>query len=113
MRTFQLDTKIVLAVKYLFHSGHNFRNSFNYSTSLFIERLYAKPVLTQAAINQTRLIGEMARLTCEFLSDLHPSIYWMYFTKQEYIYNETIIDASTKESIVYKDVTKIVMVRVE
>ncbi|CAH2095154.1 unnamed protein product [Euphydryas editha] len=31
-----------------------------------------------------------------------------YFTKHEYIYNETTTDAFTKESVVYKDVTKIV-----
>ncbi|XP_047537588.1 fibroblast growth factor receptor homolog 1-like isoform X1 [Vanessa atalanta] len=72
------------------------------------ERLYAKPVLTQAAVNQTKLVGETARFSCEFLTDLHPSLYWMYFTKHEYIYNETTTDASTKESVVYKDVTKIV-----
>ncbi|CAH2095160.1 unnamed protein product [Euphydryas editha] len=77
-------------------------------TSLFIERLYAKPVLTQAAVNQTKLVGETARFSCEFLTDLHPSVYWMYFTKHEYIYNETTTDAFTKESVVYKDVTKIV-----
>ncbi|CAH0732011.1 unnamed protein product, partial [Brenthis ino] len=72
------------------------------------ERLYAKPVLTQAAVNQTKLVGETARFSCEFLTDLHPSLYWMYFNKHEYIYNETTTDVSTKESIVYKDVTKIV-----
>ncbi|CAH2095159.1 unnamed protein product [Euphydryas editha] len=72
------------------------------------ERLYAKPVLTQAAVNQTKLVGETARFSCEFLTDLHPSVYWMYFTKHEYIYNETTTDAFTKESVVYKDVTKIV-----
>ncbi|CAG9567879.1 unnamed protein product [Danaus chrysippus] len=72
-----------------------------------LERLYAKPVLTQAAVNQTKLVGETAKFSCEYLSDLHPLVYWMYFTKHEYIYNETTTDSSN-ESIVYDDITKIV-----
>ncbi|XP_073959713.1 fibroblast growth factor receptor homolog 1-like isoform X2 [Choristoneura fumiferana] len=51
------------------------------------ERLYAKPVLTRAAENQTVLVGETAKFSCEFLSDMHPSVYWMYFRKYEHIYN--------------------------
>lgn len=100
--------------KIIFQQHIDFNNSFlsHKISSLFIERLYAKPVLTQAAVNQTKLVGETARFSCEFLTDLHPSLYWMYFNKHEYIYNETMTDASTKESIVYKDVSKIVTVRV-
>lgn len=78
---------------------------------LSIERLYAKPVLTQAAVNQTKLVGQTAKFSCEFLSDLHPSVYWMYFNKHEYIYNESTSDAASKEPVVYKDVSKIVLVR--
>ncbi|CAK1545604.1 unnamed protein product [Leptosia nina] len=73
------------------------------------ERLYAKPVLTQAAVNQTKLVGQTAKFSCEFLSDLHPSVYWMYFNKHEYIYNESTSDASSKEPVVYKDVSKVVL----
>lgn len=80
--------------------------------SFFIERLYAKPILTVAAVNQTKVVGSTAVFSCEFLTDLHPYIYWMYFNKNEYIYNETTTDPSAKESIVYQDLTKIVTVRV-
>ncbi|CAH2235693.1 jg18062 [Pararge aegeria aegeria] len=72
------------------------------------ERLYAKPVLTVAAVNLTKVVGSTAIFSCEFLSDLHPYIYWMYFSKNEYIYNETTTDPSSKESVVYEDQTKFV-----
>ncbi|XP_013195761.2 fibroblast growth factor receptor 3 isoform X1 [Amyelois transitella] len=51
-----------------------------------IERVFSKPVLTKAVLNQTRMVGEAARLTCQFLSDLHPFIQWMYFPKDEYMF---------------------------
>ncbi|CAG4987589.1 unnamed protein product [Colias eurytheme] len=73
------------------------------------ERLYAKPVLTQGAVNQTKLVGQTAKFSCEFLSDLHPSVYWMYFNKHEYIYNESTSDPASKELIVYNDVSKVVL----
>ncbi|XP_026736083.1 fibroblast growth factor receptor homolog 1-like [Trichoplusia ni] len=75
------------------------------------ERLYAKPVLTRGADNQTVVVGETARFECQFLTDLHPSVYWMYFTRDEYIYNETVdpSDATTKENVVYFDRNKVVV----
>lgn len=54
------------------------------------ERLYAKPVLTQGAVNQTRIVGETARFSCDFLSDMHPYLYWMYFSKDDYVYSDAI-----------------------
>ncbi|KPJ10719.1 Fibroblast growth factor receptor-like 1 [Papilio machaon] len=73
------------------------------------ERLYAKPVLTQGVVNQTKLVGETAKLSCEFLSDLHPYVFWMFFTNDEYNYNVTIDtnDGATQESIVFYDTTKL------
>lgn len=77
-----------------------------------LERLYAPPVLTQAARNQTILVGQTAKFSCEFLSDLHPSVYWMYFEKYDHIYNETNSETSNDKSVIYKDQNKIIMVRV-
>lgn len=76
----------------------------------FIERLYAKPVLTQGAENQTKLIGETARFSCEFLTDMHPFVYWMFFNKDQRLY-ESPDDPSVKEVIIRNDSSKIVSVR--
>ncbi|CAB3233746.1 unnamed protein product [Arctia plantaginis] len=74
------------------------------------ERLYAKPVLTRGAENVTVLVGETVRFSCQFLTDMHPSIFWLYFTRDDYIYNYTVDpnDTSAKETIVYYDMNKIV-----
>ncbi|XP_013147632.1 PREDICTED: fibroblast growth factor receptor homolog 1-like isoform X1 [Papilio polytes] len=82
----------------------------NHTVILHIqERLYAKPVLTQGVVNQTKLVGETAKLSCEFLSDLHPYVFWMFFTNDEYNYNVTIDtnEGATQESIVFYDKTKL------
>ncbi|XP_048478000.1 fibroblast growth factor receptor homolog 1 isoform X2 [Plutella xylostella] len=61
----------------------------NHSVDVHVqERLYSKPVLTQGAMNLTRLVGENASFSCEFLSDLHPSVYWMYLAKDQYLLKE-------------------------
>lgn len=78
---------------------------------MFIERLYSKPVITQGASNLTMLVGGTARFGCKFLSDLHPYICWMYFRKDETIYHEPS-NNTVKELVVYKDITRVVMVRV-
>ncbi|KOB74358.1 Fibroblast growth factor receptor [Operophtera brumata] len=70
------------------------------------ERLYAKPVLTKGAVNQTKLFGQTAEFSCEFLSDMHLAVYWMYFTRDEFVYNDTWVDEN-KESVVYFDSNKI------
>ncbi|XP_028157928.1 fibroblast growth factor receptor homolog 1-like isoform X1 [Ostrinia furnacalis] len=81
----------------------------NHTTELGVqERLYAKPVLTQGAENQTRLIGETARFSCEFLTDMHPWVYWMFFRKDQRLYNDTVDDPSAKEVIITNDSSKIV-----
>lgn len=71
-------------------------------------------MLTRGADNLTVVVGETARFSCQFLTDMHPSVYWMYFTKDEYIYNDTVDpnDATVKETIVYFDKNKVVSVRV-
>ncbi|KAJ8709066.1 hypothetical protein PYW07_008892 [Mythimna separata] len=75
------------------------------------ERLYAKPVLTRGAENQTVVVGDTAKFSCQFLTDLHPSVFWMYFTKDEYVYNYTVDpnDASVKETIVFYSENKVVV----
>ncbi|CAH2985684.1 unnamed protein product [Chilo suppressalis] len=73
------------------------------------ERLYAKPVLTQGAENQTKLVGETARFICEFLTDMHPYIYWMFFNKYEYIYGDTEYEDDGKESMIHADANKIIV----
>lgn len=83
----------------------------NHTVVLHIqERLYAKPVLTRGADNLTVVVGDTARFSCQFLTDMHPSVYWMYFSRDEYVYNYNVDpnDASVKETIVYFDNTKIV-----
>lgn len=68
-------------------------------------------MLTKGVENQTRLVGETARFTCEFLSDMHPYIYWMYFSKDEYLYEES----DTSQSLVSNETVannKPIMVRV-
>jgi hypothetical protein len=80
----------------------------------FIERLYAKPVLTQGAENQTKLVGETVRFSCEFLTDMHPYVYWMFFNKDENMYAETDLadgDPSGKETVIMNDLNKLVTVR--
>ncbi|CAK1593714.1 unnamed protein product [Parnassius mnemosyne] len=82
----------------------------NHTVILHIqERLYAKPVLTQGVVNQTKLVGETAKFSCKFLSDLHPYVYWMFFTNDEYNYNITIDtnDGVAQESVVHYDTTKV------
>lgn len=79
--------------------------------SLIVERVYAKPVLTQGVVNQTKLLGQTAEFSCDFLSDMHPFVYWMYFTRDEFVYNDTWVDEN-KESVVYFDVNKLMTVRV-
>ncbi|KAL0803348.1 hypothetical protein ABMA28_017411 [Loxostege sticticalis] len=80
----------------------------NHTTELGVqERLYAKPVLTQGAENQTKLIGETARFSCEFLTDMHPFVYWMFFNKDQRLY-ESPDDPSVKEVIIRNDSSKIV-----
>ncbi|KAH9643969.1 hypothetical protein HF086_004230, partial [Spodoptera exigua] len=80
------------------------------STNFFIERLYAKPVLTAGADNQTVLVGETARFSCQFLTDMHPSVYWMYFTRDENINNVTVdpSDVKLQQTMVYYDKNKVV-----
>lgn len=53
-------------------------------SNTFLERLYSKPVLTQGAVNETRLLGDNVTFSCEFLSDLHPYVYWLFLTKDQY-----------------------------
>nr|BAE94422.1 fibroblast growth factor receptor [Spodoptera frugiperda] len=74
------------------------------------ERLYAKPVLTAGADNQTVLVGETARFSCQFLTDMHPSVYWMYFTRDETFENVTVnpADVTLQQSMVYYDKNKVV-----
>ncbi|CAH0677611.1 unnamed protein product [Spodoptera exigua] len=74
------------------------------------ERLYAKPVLTAGADNQTVLVGETARFSCQFLTDMHPSVYWMYFTRDENINNVTVdpSDVKLQQTMVYYDKNKVV-----
>lgn len=98
-------------------------NTINYWTSFiliryvlnFIERLYAKPVLTHGANNQTVLVGETARFNCEFLSDMHPYVFWMYFAKDEVIYHYPTdpSEGYAKEMVVYNDTNKIKEVRLK
>lgn len=70
-------------------------------------------MLTRGADNVTILVGETARFSCQFLTDMHPSIFWLYFTRDDYIYNYTVDpnDTSAKETIVYFDKNKLVSVR--
>ncbi|CAG9793599.1 unnamed protein product [Diatraea saccharalis] len=72
------------------------------------ERLYAKPVLTQGAENQTTLVGKTARFTCEFLSDLHPYVYWMFFNKDENIYGDVEYEDDAKAPMIHADTNKII-----
>lgn len=95
----------------LFNDEFMYILSLNYFILSLVERLYAKPVLTQGAVNQTKLFGQTAEFSCEFLSDMHLAVYWMYFTKDEFVYNDTWVDEN-KESIVYFDSNKIMTVRV-
>ncbi|KAF9813791.1 hypothetical protein SFRURICE_007946 [Spodoptera frugiperda] len=75
-----------------------------------LQRLYAKPVLTAGADNQTVLVGETARFSCQFLTDMHPSVYWMYFTRDETFENVTVnpADVTLQQSMVYYDKNKVV-----
>lgn len=59
------------------------------------------------------VVGDTARFGCQFLTDMHPSVFWMYFTRDEYVYNYTVDpnDASVKENIVILNENKIVSVR--
>ncbi|CAH2054795.1 unnamed protein product, partial [Iphiclides podalirius] len=58
---------------------------------------------------ETKLVGETAKFSCKFLSDLHPYVFWMFFTNDEYNYNVTIDtnDGVAPESVVYYDTTKL------
>ncbi|XP_049886014.1 fibroblast growth factor receptor homolog 1-like isoform X1 [Pectinophora gossypiella] len=82
----------------------------NHTVHLLIqERLYAKPVLTHGVVNQTAVVGDTARFSCEFLSDMHPYVYWMYFAKDELVYHDTVEsnEGYAKDMVVYADLTKI------
>ncbi|KAI5644805.1 protein tyrosine kinase domain-containing protein [Phthorimaea operculella] len=87
----------------------------NHTVALRIqERLYAKPVLTHGAVNQTVVLGETARFSCGFLSDMHPYVFWMYFAKDELLYHDVGTDtdsvegnASKDELVIYADKSKI------
>lgn len=94
-------------------------STFNYIITIIrffkiIERLYAKPVLTHGAVNQTVLVGKTVRFSCEFLTDMHPYVFWMYFTKDEVVYHDAseLNEAYDKELVVYEDKKKIKVVRV-
>lgn len=75
-------------------------------------RRYIKPLLIQGLENQTKLIGETVKFNCEFSSDLHPYIFWMYFKEDDL--KNAIIDETEKadeNSNILIDNTKIITVR--
>ncbi|XP_047987977.1 fibroblast growth factor receptor homolog 1-like isoform X2 [Leguminivora glycinivorella] len=56
------------------------------------ERLFSKPVLTQGPTNQTLLIGDTAKFSCDYLSDLVHVVFWLFFKDKNEFKNITDFD---------------------
>lgn len=64
-------------------------------------------MLTQGAENQTKLIGETAHFSCEFLTDMQHYVYWMFLSKDDDLYSENV---GSMQDIVNE--SRIIVVRV-